>query len=126
MTRNEQIKLIDLTFSVIEHTLSNQRMVNDFKRFTKQIRKEEIDHRKMFNPTDWNLTIAQAVRLDAVQSIIDYLRDGKLDPADFLNIRTSLFFAYAFVASRREELTSALAEFDLDTISRIRYSDLIL
>ena len=124
MDKRESLKVIQEAYFKIQSVLESGRYEKEYYNL---IRGEEKDHRR-FCPDNVScgLTIGEAVKIFYVQTIFDYLFNGrKLSTKDFLHVRKSHFFACSLVENYKEELNKALQGVDVERVNLVDYARLM-
>lgn len=104
---------------------------NHAKRLFAQCREEEREHRGFMGGfsrchTRSTIGVADAARLFAVKRVAEYLRRGRYPTGkDYLHTQTSCFYAAGIADEYGERVRQAWADFDLDALSELDYTDFV-
>jgi hypothetical protein len=128
ITRNKAIKAIDKAYYSIDNVLSCVTWGNYGKEYFNLNLTEEKRHCN-FKPDHIKngLTVKQGARFFYVKEIIDFLLDKKAyipSASEFIELRTSIFYAYSLVCKYKQELIEALKDVDKDFILSLDYAEL--
>jgi hypothetical protein len=129
VTKKEQITYFRDSWRKLKYALSSIHYGEYGNQYMRLIVDEEKAHRRCFRPEGYKcgLTVPEASELFAVKRISEALLGTGWTPTvkDYIHTQKSAFFAYSLVGNYREELATALKDFDLKILTTIDYAELV-
>ena len=127
LSKRESLKMLEKPYFQIKNVLESVHYGEYHRQLLNIIKLEEKEHRK-FKPehVTCGLTIGESVYLFYVQTVFEYLYEGRtLSASDYISVRKSHFLACSLVENYREELLKACESTNWKEVQSLDYAKLM-